>query len=187
MSIARLAAVVPARLAGSVTHFAATLRDLADPCRGLPLLLWSVVYWALTVVQNYLMLHACGLGLAEAAVIVGIVGLSIRLPGGPAQVGSYQVGSVLALGLFVPAADLDAASNPPDPSRFGIGGPRGPPRGGYDPAFGARPLKRLVQQTLLDPLATEILSGKLRPGSKVVADLGQDSDGEPRVVLRPAE
>ncbi|HEY0138216.1 MAG TPA: ATP-dependent chaperone ClpB [Nannocystis sp.] len=57
---------------------------------------------------------------------------------------------------------------------------------GYDPAFGARPLKRLVQQTLLDPLATEILSGKLRPGSKVVADLGQDSDGEPQVTLRPA-
>jgi ATP-dependent Clp protease ATP-binding subunit ClpB len=57
---------------------------------------------------------------------------------------------------------------------------------GYDPAFGARPLKRLVQQTLLDPLATEILSGKLRPGSKVVADLGQDSDGEPQLTLRPA-
>jgi ATP-dependent Clp protease ATP-binding subunit ClpB len=57
---------------------------------------------------------------------------------------------------------------------------------GYDPAFGARPLKRLVQQTLLDPLATEILSGKLRPGSKVVADLGEDSDGEPQVTLRPA-
>ncbi len=108
--LARLTAVVPARLAGFVTHFAATLRDLADPRRGLPLLLWSAVYWALTVVQLYLVLHACGLGLglAEAAAIVGIVGLSIQLPGGPAQVGSYQVGSVLALGLFVPAADLDA-------------------------------------------------------------------------------
>ena len=54
------------------------------------------------------MLHACGLALgpAEAAAIVGVVGLSIQLPGGPAQVGSYQVGSVLALGLFIPAADL---------------------------------------------------------------------------------
>ena len=37
------------------------------------------------------------------------------------------------------------------------------------------------------PEFLEILSGELRPGSKVVADLGQDSDGEPRVVLRPAE
>jgi ATP-dependent Clp protease ATP-binding subunit ClpB len=58
---------------------------------------------------------------------------------------------------------------------------------GYDPAFGARPLKRLVQQTLLDPLATEILSGKLRPGTKVIADVAPDADGEPQVVLRQAE
>ncbi len=57
---------------------------------------------------------------------------------------------------------------------------------GYDPAFGARPLKRLVQHTLLDPLATDILSGKLRPGSKVLADVTTDADGEPQVVLRPA-
>ena len=56
---------------------------------------------------------------------------------------------------------------------------------GYDPAFGARPLKRLVQQTLLDPLATEILSGKLRPGSKVIADATPDPDGgEPQISLR---
>ena len=48
---------------------------------------------------------------------------------------------------------------------------------GYDPAFGARPLKRLVQQSLLDPLATEILSGKLRPGGKNVADVTPDSYG----------
>ena len=56
---------------------------------------------------------------------------------------------------------------------------------GYDPAFGARPLKRLVQQTLLDPLATEILAGKLRPGSRVIADIdGLDAEGEPKIVLR---
>ena len=56
---------------------------------------------------------------------------------------------------------------------------------GYDPAFGARPLKRLVQQTLLDPLATEILAGKLRPGSKVIADLnGLDAEGEPKIMLQ---
>jgi ATP-dependent Clp protease ATP-binding subunit ClpB len=57
---------------------------------------------------------------------------------------------------------------------------------GYDPAFGARPLKRLVQHTLLDPLATDILSGKLRPGTKVLADVQPDADGEPQIVLRPA-
>lgn len=99
---------LPERLTQFTLHFAATLRGLAAPRTGLPLLAWSAVYWTLTVLQLGLVLHACGLplGPAEAAAIVGIVGLSIQLPGGPAQVGSYQVGSVLALGLFIPAADL---------------------------------------------------------------------------------
>ncbi|MCA9695350.1 MAG: hypothetical protein KC636_37570, partial [Myxococcales bacterium] len=35
---------------------------------------------------------------------------------------------------------------------------------GYDPAFGARPLKRLLQKEILDPLASEILGGRLRSG-----------------------
>lgn len=106
--LTRWTAALPERLGQFVRHFAATLRGLAAPATGLPLLAWSAVYWALTVLQLWLVLHACGLplGPAEAAAIVGIVGLSIQLPGGPAQVGSYQVGSVLALGLFVPAADL---------------------------------------------------------------------------------
>ena len=41
---------------------------------------------------------------------------------------------------------------------------------GYDPAFGARPLKRVVQKEVLDPLASEILSGRIPDGSKVVGD-----------------
>lgn len=104
----RLVRGFPARLARFLRHFALTLRDLAAPRTGLPLVAWSLVYWALTVGQLWLVLHACGLalGLAEAAAIVGVVGLSIQLPGGPAQVGSYQVGSVTALALLVPAADL---------------------------------------------------------------------------------
>jgi ATP-dependent Clp protease ATP-binding subunit ClpB len=41
---------------------------------------------------------------------------------------------------------------------------------GYDPAFGARPLKRVIQRRILDALATEILAGRIRDGSHVVAD-----------------
>jgi ATP-dependent Clp protease ATP-binding subunit ClpB len=41
---------------------------------------------------------------------------------------------------------------------------------GYDPAFGARPLKRLIQREIQDKLAIEILSGNIRDGSKVVID-----------------
>ena len=43
---------------------------------------------------------------------------------------------------------------------------------GYDPAFGARPLKRVIQQRLQNPLATEILRGHYAPGSGVKIDYG---------------
>jgi ATP-dependent Clp protease ATP-binding subunit ClpB len=38
---------------------------------------------------------------------------------------------------------------------------------GYDPQFGARPLKRTIQELLLDPLATKILSGDFKPGETI--------------------
>ena len=40
---------------------------------------------------------------------------------------------------------------------------------GYDPQFGARPLKRTIQEYLLDPLATKILSGDFKPGDAITA------------------
>ena len=41
---------------------------------------------------------------------------------------------------------------------------------GYDPAFGARPLKRVLQHRIADPLATEILQGKIQPGDHLLVD-----------------
>jgi len=38
---------------------------------------------------------------------------------------------------------------------------------GYDPAFGARPLKRTIQQRLENPLASELLAGKFNDGDKI--------------------
>ena len=38
---------------------------------------------------------------------------------------------------------------------------------GYDPIYGARPLKRAIQQTIENPLAQEILAGKFLPGSTI--------------------
>ena len=38
---------------------------------------------------------------------------------------------------------------------------------GYDPQFGARPLKRAIQELLLDPLATQLLAGEFKPGDKI--------------------
>ncbi len=47
-------------------------------------------------------------------------------------------------------------------------------REGYDPQFGARPLKRTIQDLLLDPLATKLLAGEFQPGDcvKVSAEKG---------------
>ena len=38
---------------------------------------------------------------------------------------------------------------------------------GYDPAYGARPLKRVIQKSIQDPLAEEILSGRVKDGDRV--------------------
>ncbi len=40
---------------------------------------------------------------------------------------------------------------------------------GYDPQFGARPLKRSIQEHLLDPLAMKILDGEFKPGDRIQA------------------
>jgi ATP-dependent Clp protease ATP-binding subunit ClpB len=43
-------------------------------------------------------------------------------------------------------------------------------REGYDPAYGARPLRRTIQRLIQDPLALQILEGKVLPGDHVIAD-----------------
>ncbi|HML30730.1 MAG TPA: hypothetical protein PKE16_18195, partial [Hyphomicrobium sp.] len=38
---------------------------------------------------------------------------------------------------------------------------------GYDPAYGARPLKRVIQRNVQDPLAEQILAGAVKDGDAV--------------------
>ena len=42
---------------------------------------------------------------------------------------------------------------------------------GYDPAFGARPLKRAIQQKVVDPLAGRIIEGTFREGDTIQGDI----------------
>ncbi len=42
---------------------------------------------------------------------------------------------------------------------------------GYDPAYGARPLKRVIQQRIVDRLAVEILDGHVRDGDHILVDV----------------
>ncbi len=45
---------------------------------------------------------------------------------------------------------------------------------GYDPVYGARPLKRAIQRYLQDPLALRVLKGEFAPGDTIVVDAGKD-------------
>ncbi len=45
---------------------------------------------------------------------------------------------------------------------------------GYDPAFGARPLRRVIQKRLEDGISEEMLQGKVKPGDTVLVDVEND-------------
>jgi ATP-dependent Clp protease ATP-binding subunit ClpB len=54
---------------------------------------------------------------------------------------------------------------------------------GYDPQFGARPLKRVVQQDVLNELSKEILKGNIHDNSVVLIDYFPEKEGENKLVF----
>jgi ATP-dependent Clp protease ATP-binding subunit ClpB len=56
---------------------------------------------------------------------------------------------------------------------------------GYDPMYGARPLKRTIQRRVLDPLALRVLEGEFHEGDRVVVDVGDN--GLSFIKKQPAE
>ena len=56
---------------------------------------------------------------------------------------------------------------------------------GYDPAFGARPLKRAIQRMIQNPLALAVLEGKFSEGDHIVVDA--DGEGRARRSSEPSE
>ena len=54
---------------------------------------------------------------------------------------------------------------------------------GYDPAFGARPLKRALQKLIIDPLAMKLLDGSFKPGDIVFVNV--NADGKVELSLEP--
>ncbi|HXM97312.1 MAG TPA: ATP-dependent chaperone ClpB [Candidatus Dormibacteraeota bacterium] len=62
-------------------------------------------------------------------------------------------------------------------------------RDGYDPAYGARPLRRTIQRMVQDPLALQILEGKVLPGDHILVDRDGKKDAlrfERRNAKQPA-
>ena len=48
---------------------------------------------------------------------------------------------------------------------------------GYDPMYGARPLRRLIQQAIGDQLAKLLLAGEVRDGDTVSVNVSPDGEG----------
>ena len=59
-------------------------------------------------------------------------------------------------------------------------------REGYDPAYGARPLRRTIQRLIQDPLALQILEGKVLPGDHVRVDREDAMRFERKPAKKPA-
>ena len=55
---------------------------------------------------------------------------------------------------------------------------------GYDPIYGARPLRRLMQQQIDDQLATLVLAGEVKDGQHVLVDVNADASG---LTVKPTE
>jgi ATP-dependent Clp protease ATP-binding subunit ClpB len=58
---------------------------------------------------------------------------------------------------------------------------------GYDPVYGARPLKRAIQRLVQDPLAQKILRGEFKPGDHIVVDEGKGDSLDFKKSERPAQ
>ncbi|HET9588231.1 MAG TPA: AAA family ATPase [Anaerolineales bacterium] len=57
-------------------------------------------------------------------------------------------------------------------------------REGYDPAFGARPLRRAIQKHVESPLSVELLSGKYKDGATVIVDVDEEKN---KIVFQASE
>jgi len=55
---------------------------------------------------------------------------------------------------------------------------------GYDPSFGARPLRRALQKYVESPLSVSLLSGQFVPGDTILVDIDREKD---TLVFRKAE
>ena len=54
---------------------------------------------------------------------------------------------------------------------------------GFDPNLGARPLKRVIQQEVVDPLSLKIVSGEIKEGDNVIVE----AQGDKIIIKGPKE
>ena len=56
-------------------------------------------------------------------------------------------------------------------------------REGYDPQFGARPVRRTLERHVENPLAKRLLAGEFKDGDTVIVDVGEDEGGQPQLTF----
>jgi len=54
---------------------------------------------------------------------------------------------------------------------------------GYDPQFGARPVRRTLERHVENPLAKRLLAGEFKDGDTVIVDVGEDDEGQPQLTF----
>lgn len=110
--VRKLLSVISPRLASWVI---AQLERVTDGLRFLPsrrhggaFLLETLGYWAATALSVWCLLLGAGMrvGLAEACVVMGVMGLGSLLPSGPGFFGTYQLGAYCGLALFFAEAEV---------------------------------------------------------------------------------
>ncbi|MFI3258207.1 MAG: ATP-dependent Clp protease ATP-binding subunit, partial [Spirochaetales bacterium] len=55
---------------------------------------------------------------------------------------------------------------------------------GYDPSFGARPMRRIIQREIEDPLATKIIAGECKRGDSVIVDYKASKTTDGMLILK---
>ncbi|MFP5351986.1 MAG: NDP-hexose 4-ketoreductase, partial [Actinomycetota bacterium] len=58
---------------------------------------------------------------------------------------------------------------------------------GYDPALGARPLRRSIQRLIEDPISEKILWKEYEAGEIIIVDVGIKDDGEEGIVFKKTD
>ena len=90
---------------GIFERLARGLDFLPSPQRTVPFVGESLLYWASNAVGLWLLAQGTGLeaiGLPEACVIMGVLGVGILIPSGPGYFGTFQLSIYMALAMFVP-------------------------------------------------------------------------------------
>lgn len=106
-SLGRVAPRLADRLAELARGISRGLVALPSPRWLLLFLAATLVYWAANALGMWVLARACGLGLgpAESIVVLAVLNLTLLVPGPPAHVGTFQLGVLTGLALFLePAA-----------------------------------------------------------------------------------